>query len=230
MENNQEKSQEEMVKEAVEEAKKAAGAEGDPQDENRDPEEATAETAADAEEAEEAEEAEQEPGQESSEASDDGEKKEKKFFGKKKKDKKDEKIEELTDKLTRQMAEFGNFRKRTEKEKSQMYEVGAKDIIEKILPVVDNFERGLGAVTEEEKENAFVQGMEKVYKQLMTTLEGIEVKPIEAVGKEFDPNFHNAVMHVEDENLGENIVAEEFQKGYMYRDSVVRHSMVKVAN
>ena len=111
-----------------------------------------------------------------------------------------------------------------------MYEVGAKDIIEKILPVVDNFERGLGAVTEEEKENAFVQGMEKVYKQLMTTLEGIEVKPIEAVGKEFDPNFHNAVMHVEDENLGENIVAEEFQKGYMYRDSVVRHSMVKVAN
>ena len=128
------------------------------------------------------------------------------------------------------MAEFDNFRKRTEKEKSQMYEVGAKDIIEKILPVVDNFERGLGAVTEEEKENAFVQGMEKVYKQLMTTLEGIEVKPIEAVGKEFDPNFHNAVMHVEDENLGENIVAEEFQKGYMYRDSVVRHSMVKVAN
>lgn len=230
LENNQEKSQEEMVKEAVEEAKKAAGAEGDPQDENRDPEEATAETAADAEEAEEAEEAEQEPGQESSEASDDGEKKEKKFFGKKKKDKKDEKIEELTDKLTRQMAEFDNFRKRTEKEKSQMYEVGAKDIIEKILPVVDNFERGLGAVTEEEKENAFVQGMEKVYKQLMTTLEGIEVKPIEAVGKEFDPNFHNAVMHVEDENLGENIVAEEFQKGYMYRDSVVRHSMVKVAN
>ena len=227
MENNQEKSQEEMVKEAVEEAKKAAGAEGDPQDENRDPEEATAETAADAEEAEEAD---QEPGQESSEASDDGEKKEKKFFGKKKKDKKDEKIEELTDKLTRQMAEFDNFRKRTEKEKSQMYEVGAKDIIEKILPVVDNFERGLGAVTEEEKENAFVQGMEKVYKQLMTTLEGIEVKPIEAVGKEFDPNFHNAVMHVEDENLGENIVAEEFQKGYMYRDSVVRHSMVKVAN
>ena len=230
MENNQEKSQEEMVKEAVEEAKKAVGAEGDPQDENGDPEEATAETAADAEEAEEAEEAEQEPGQESSEASDDGEKKEKKFFGKKKKDKKDEKIEELTDKLTRQMAEFDNFRKRTEKEKSQMYEVGAKDIIEKILPVVDNFERGLGAVTEEEKENAFVQGMEKVYKQLMTTLEGIEVKPIEAVGKEFDPNFHNAVMHVEDENLGENIVAEEFQKGYMYRDSVVRHSMVKVAN
>ena len=148
----------------------------------------------------------------------------------KKKDKKDEKIEELTDKLTRQMAEFDNFRKRTEKEKSQMYEIGAKDIIEKILPVVDNFERGLDAVKEEEKEDPFVQGMEKVYKHLVTTLEGIEVKPIEAVGQPFDPNFHNAVMHVEDENFGENIVAEEFQKGYTYRDSVVRHSMVKVAN
>ena len=153
------------------------------------------------------------------------------FFGKKnKKDKKDTQIEDLTDKLRRQMAEFDNFRKRTEKEKSQMYEVGAKDIIEKILPVVDNFERGLDAVKEEDKEDPFVQGMEKVYKHLLTTLEGIEVKPIEAVGQPFDPNFHNAVMHVEDENFGENIVAEEFQKGYTYRDSVVRHSMVKVAN
>ena len=151
-------------------------------------------------------------------------------FGKKKKDKKDEQIEDLNDRLKRQMAEFDNFRKRTEKEKSQMYEVGAKDIIEKILPVVDNFERGLDAVKEEEKEDPFVQGMEKVYKHLVTTLEGIEVKPIEAVGQPFDPNFHNAVMHVEDENFGENIVAEEFQKGYTYRDSVVRHSMVKVAN
>ena len=111
-----------------------------------------------------------------------------------------------------------------------MYEIGAKDIIDKILPIVDNFERGLEAVTEEEKQSPFVQGMEKVYKQLMTTLEGIGVKPIEAVGKEFNPDFHNAVMHVEDEELGENIIAEEFQKGYMYRDSVVRHSMVKVAN
>ena len=144
--------------------------------------------------------------------------------------KKDEKIEELTDKLTRQMAEFDNFRKRTEKEKSQMYEVGAKDIIEKILPVVDNFERGLDAVPEEKKEDPFIQGMEKVYKQFMTVLESVEVKPIEALGNQFDPNFHNAVMHVEDENFGENEVAEEFQKGYMYRDSVVRHSMVKVAN
>lgn len=155
----------------------------------------------------------------------------KKLFGKKnKKDKKDEKIEELTDRLTRQMAEFDNFRKRTEKEKSQMYEIGAKDIIEKILPVVDNFERGLASMTEEEKTTPFAEGMEKIYKQLMTTLESIGVKPIEAVGAEFDPEFHNAVMHVDDEELGENIIAEEFQKGYIYRDSVVRHSMVKVAN
>ena len=151
-------------------------------------------------------------------------------FGKKKKDKKDEQIEDLNDRLKRQMAEFDNFRKRTEKEKSQMYEVGAKDIIEKILPVVDNFERGLDAVPEEKKEDPFIQGMEKVYKQFMTVLESVEVKPIEALGNQFDPNFHNAVMHVEDENFGENEVAEEFQKGYMYRDSVVRHSMVKVAN
>ena len=153
------------------------------------------------------------------------------FFGKKKKDNKlEQQIEDLTDRLKRNMAEFDNFRKRTEKEKSSMYVIGAKDIIEKILPVVDNFERGLDAVKEEEKEDPFVQGMEKVYKHLVTTLEGIEVKPIEAVGQPFDPNFHNAVMHVEDENFGENIVAEEFQKGYTYRDSVVRHSMVKVAN
>lgn len=225
MENKQEKSQEEMVKEAVEEAKAKA----------QEAEEAKADAAGEAAEKEENVSKEEDSKEETSEGTEEKEESEdssgKKLFGKKnKKDKKDEKIEELTDKLTRQMAEFDNFRKRTEKEKSQMYEVGAKDIIEKILPVVDNFERGLGAVTEEEKENAFVQGMEKVYKQLMTTLEGIEVKPIEAVGKEFDPNFHNAVMHVEDENLGENIVAEEFQKGYMYRDSVVRHSMVKVAN
>ena len=207
MENKQEKSQEDMVKEAVEEAKKSA-----------------AETESAEAEAEETEETSEEAGSE--EAKEDAEKKTgKKLFGKKK-DKKDEKIEELTDKLTRQMAEFDNFRKRTEKEKSQMYEIGAKDIIEKILPVVDNFERGLDAV----KEDPFVQGMEKVYKHLVTTLEGIEVKPIEAVGQPFDPNFHNAVMHVEDENFGENIVAEEFQKGYTYRDSVVRHSMVKVAN
>ena len=153
------------------------------------------------------------------------------FFKKKeKKDKKDEKIEELTDRVRRQMAEFDNFRKRTEKEKTQMFETGAKSIVEKILPVVDNFERGLAAVTEEEKGTPFVEGMEKIYKQMMSVLEEAGVKPIEAVGQEFDPNLHNAVMHVEDEEFGENIIAEEFQKGYTYRDSVVRHSMVKVAN
>ena len=154
----------------------------------------------------------------------------KKSFFKKKKDKKDEQIEELTDKVKRQMAEFDNFRKRTEKEKSQMYDMGAKTIVEKILPVIDNFERGLAAVPEDNKEDAFVVGMDKIYRQMLTVLEEAGVKPIEAVGAEFDPNFHNAVMHVEDETLGENVVAEELQKGYMYRDTVVRHSMVNVAN
>ena len=154
----------------------------------------------------------------------------KKSFFKKKKDKKDEQIEELTDKVKRQMAEFDNFRKRTEKEKSQMYDMGAKTIVEKILPVIDNFERGLAAVPEESKEDAFVVGMDKIYRQMLTVLEEAGVTPIEAVGAEFNPNFHNAVMHVEDETLGENVVAEELQKGYMYRDTVVRHSMVKVAN
>ena len=156
--------------------------------------------------------------------------KEKSKLFKKKKDPKDEKIEELSDKLLRQMAEFDNFRKRTEKEKSAMYEIGAKDIVEKLLPVVDNFERGFTTVAEEDKEDAFVTGMEMVYKQLMTMLEGVGVKPIEAVGQEFNPDLHNAVMHVEDETVGENIIVEEFQKGYTYRDSVVRYSMVKVAN
>ena len=128
------------------------------------------------------------------------------------------------------MAEFDNFRKRTEKEKAQMYELGAKDIIDKILPVIDNFERGLAVVPEDRKDDSFVQGMEMIYKQLMTTLESAGVKVIEAVGQEFNPDFHNAVMHVEDDEVGENIVVEEFQKGYMYRESVVRYSMVKVAN
>jgi len=158
------------------------------------------------------------------------EKKEKKGFFGKKKDPRDTQIEELTDRLKRSMAEFDNFRKRTEKEKSAMYEIGARDVIEKILPVVDNFERGLAAVPEEAKGTPLEEGMEKIYKQLVKTLDDLGVKPIEAVGKPFDPNFHNAVMHVEDESLGENVVAAELQKGYMYRDSVVRHSMVQVAN
>ena len=149
---------------------------------------------------------------------------------KKKKEKWEERIEELEDRVKRQMAEFDNFRKRTEKEKSHMYEVGAKDVIEKILPVVDNFERGLASVPEDQKSDPVIDGMEKVYRQLMTILTDLGVTPIEAVGEEFDPNYHNAVMHVEDEELGENVVAEEFQKGYMYRDTVIRHSMVKVAN
>ncbi|WP_461811697.1 nucleotide exchange factor GrpE [Faecalimonas sp.] len=202
-------SNEEMVKEAVEEAKKNA------QTESEETDETVEEVEAEVEETESTEE----------------DKKDKKLFKRKpKKDKKDEQIEDLTDKLTRQMAEFDNYRKRTEKEKTAMYEIGAKEVVEKILPVVDNFERGLTAVPDEQKEDSFVAGMEMIYKQIMTTLEEIGVKPIEAVGKEFNPDFHNAVMHVEDEELGENIVAEEFQKGYMYKESVVRHSMVKVAN
>lgn len=155
----------------------------------------------------------------------------KKLFGRKaKKDPRDEKIEELTDRVTRQMAEFDNFRKRTEKEKSAMYEIGAKSVIEKLLPIVDNFERGFLTVAEEDKEDSFVKGMEMVYKQILTTFETIGVKPIEAVGREFNPDLHNAVMHVDDETVGENIIVEEFQKGYIYHDSVVRYSMVKVAN
>lgn len=148
----------------------------------------------------------------------------------KKKDPKDEKIDELNDKLKRSMAEFDNYRKRTDKEKSAMYEIGAKDVIEKILPIVDNFERGLNSIPEDAKGSAFADGMEKIYKQFVKTLDDMGVKPIEAVGKPFDPNFHNAVMHVEDEEAGESEIVEEFQKGYMYHDTVLRHSMVKVAN
>lgn len=149
------------------------------------------------------------------------------FFGKKKKDKFEQQVEELTDRLKRNMAEFDNFRKRTEKEKASMYVIGARDIVEKILPVVDNFERGLAQAPEGD---AFVDGMKMIYKQLMTALDEMGVKEIEAKGKEFDPNLHNAVMHVEDENAGTNEVVEVFQKGYTYKDFVVRHSMVKVAN
>lgn len=220
----QEAKKEEVLEEVLEDLEKESQA--DQTKESAKEAEAAEDTAsetetqeADAEETEEAEET-------SKEDSDDN----KKGFFKKKKDKKDEQIEDLTDRLRRQMAEFENFRKRTEKEKSQMFDMGAKTIVEKVLPVIDNFERGLAAVPEDKKEDAFVVGMDKIYKQFLTTLEEAGVKPIEAVGQEFDPNFHNAVMHVEDEELGENVVAEELQKGYMYRDTVVRHSMVKVAN
>lgn len=199
-----------MIKEAVEEAKKEAAEEV--------AEEMTEETTEEVEESEECEECEE------------GEEPKKKRFFEKKKDKRDEQIADLTDKLTRQMAEFDNFRKRTEKEKASMYEIGARDVIEKMLPVVDNFERGLQSVTEEQKADPFVDGMDKIYKHLLTTLEGLGVTTIEAVGAEFNPDLHNAVMHVEDEEVGENIIVEEFQKGYKYRDTVVRYSMVKVAN
>lgn len=156
----------------------------------------------------------------------------KKLFGKKEKkpDPRDEKIAELNDRVMRQMAEFDNFRKRTEREKAQMFDMGAKNVLEKLLPIVDNFDRGFAGLSEEELATPFAQGMEKTYKQLQTMFEGLGVKPIEAVGVEFDPNFHNAIMHEEKEDVGENIITEEFQKGYTYHDSVLRHSMVKVAN
>lgn len=177
--------------------------------------------------------AEKENAQDTEAASEETDTKEKKdgIFGKKKKkDKKDAQIEDLNDRLRRQMAEFDNFRKRSEKEKSQMFDMGEKSIIEKVLPIVDNFERGLAAVPEEQKDDAFVTGMDKVYKQLMTEFDSIGVKPIEAVGQEFNPDLHNAVMQVESEEFEPGIVAQELQKGYMYKDTVVRHSMVAVVS
>lgn len=209
---------EEMTEEKTEEATEAL-----------DAEEATEETSQETDSEEASQETDSEEPEELEKGSETGDGQEKGKLFKKKKDKKDEKIEELNDKVMRQMAEFENFRKRTEKEKTQMFEVGAKSIIEKILPVVDNFERGLAGV-DENTEDPFAQGMQMVYKQLMTSLEEAGVTPIEAVGQEFNPDFHNAVMHVEDDNFGENEVVEELQRGYQYHDTVVRHSMVKVAN
>lgn len=145
-------------------------------------------------------------------------------------DKSEKKVAEMTDKYQRLMAEFENARKRNAKEQSHMYDVGAREVLGKLLPVVDNFERGLDALSEEEKENPFAQGIEKIYQQMMTVFDELGVKPMDAKGKEFNPDFHNAVMHEEDESMGENLVVEEFQKGYMYKDSVLRHSMVKVVN
>ena len=210
---------EEILKEA-DKAAAASAAEKKPEEETAAADGSTEEASGDAQEETAAEqEAEKEP-----------QTKEKRFFKKKeKKDKKDEKIEELTDRLTRLLAEFDNYRKRTEKEKASMYTIGAKDIVEKILPVVDNFERGLATV-EHPEDDPFAEGMNKIYKQLVKTLEDMGVTVIEAVGQEFDPSLHNAVMHVEDEEAGENIIVEEFLKGYKYKDIVVRHSMVKVAN
>lgn len=200
---------------------------------NADAEETTQEAVDGAEESTETEEAAEEDA-DSSEEQSEGDKVEEepksgKKFGKKKdkKDAKDTKIEELTDQVKRQMAEFENFRKRTEKEKSSMYEMGAKAVIEKILPIIDNFERGLAAVPEGSGD-AFFDGMQLIYKQLLTELDAIGVKPIEAVGQPFDPNMHNAVMQVESEEFESGTVAQELQKGYMYRDTVVRYSMVAV--
>ena len=214
---------EEMMEEVLEDLEKDAAEKQAEEVSEAEETETETEAAESGEQAEETEESEAEDGQEAPAD-------EKKGFFKKKKDKKDEQIEELNDKLKRQMAEFENFRKRTEKEKTQMYDMGAKSIIEKILPVIDNFERGLAAVPEEQREDAFVVGMDKVYRQMLTELDASGVKPIEAVGQEFDPNFHNAVMQVESEEYDSGVVAQELQKGYMYKDSVVRHSMVAVVS
>ena len=214
---------EEMMEEVLEDLEKDAAEKQAEEVSEAEETETETEAAESGEQAEETEESEAEDGQEAPAD-------EKKGIFKKKKDKKDEQIEELNDKLKRQMAEFDNFRKRTEKEKTQMYDMGAKSIIEKILPVIDNFERGLAAVPEEQREDAFVVGMDKVYRQMLTELDASGVKPIEAVGQEFDPNFHNAVMQVESEEYDSGVVAQELQKGYMYKDSVVRHSMVAVVS
>ena len=214
---------EEMMEEVLEDLEKDAAEKQAEEVSEAEETETETEAAESGEQAEETEESEAEDGQEAPAD-------EKKGFFKKKKDKKDEQIEELNDKLKRQMAEFDNFRKRTEKEKTQMYDMGAKSIIEKILPVIDNFERGLAAVPEEQREDEFVVGMDKVYRQMLTELDASGVKPIEAVGQEFDPNFHNAVMQVESEEYDSGVVAQELQKGYMYKDSVVRHSMVAVVS
>jgi len=212
----QETKQEEILEEVVEETTEETVEEAATEE--------VAEETTENEEVEETEESSEEVSGDDAEVTEE----EKKGFFKKKKDKKDEKIEELTDQVKRQMAEFENFRKRTEKEKTQMFDMGAKTVIEKILPIVDNFERGFTTVEEADKEDAFVQGMDKIYKQLMTELEAIGVKPIEAVGQEFNPDFHNAVMQVASEEYESGVVAQELLKGYTYKDAVVRHSMVAV--
>ena len=217
-----EEETEEVLQEPAEETEAS-----EPEDVQEEASEETAE--AEPEEAdeekssEEIKESEEEPGEEPESG-----KKPKKFG--RKKDKRDEQIAELQDKVTRQMAEFDNFRKRSEKEKAAMYSMGARDVLEKMLEVLDNFERGFDAVEEDDQDDAFVQGMQMVYKQMLEALEKLGVKPIEAVGQPFDPNYHNAVMHEDNEEAGENEVVAEFQKGYMYHDDVIRHSMVKVAN
>ena len=220
----QETKQEEILEDLTEETAKKADSDVTEDTVAETMEEVTEEDATEAEDAAENAEALKEDANETAEEASE----EKKGFFKKKKDKKDEKIEEITDQVKRQMAEFENFRKRTEKEKSQMFDMGARTVIEKILPIVDNFERGFTTVEEADKDDAFVQGMDKVYKQLMTELEAIGVKPIEAVGQEFNPEYHNAVMQIASEEYESGVVAQELLKGYTYKETVVRHSMVAV--
>lgn len=217
-----EEETEEVLEEPAEEAE-ASEPEDIQEEAGEETPEAEPEEADEEESSEETEESEEEPQEEPEDS-----KKPRKFG--RKKDKRDEQIEELQDKVKRQMAEFDNFRKRSEKEKAAMYSMGARDVLEKMLEVLDNFERGFDAVEEDDQDDAFVQGMQMVYKQMLEALEKLGVKPIEAVGQPFDPNYHNAVMHEDNEEAGENEVVAEFQKGYMYHDDVIRHSMVKVAN
>ena len=223
-----------VMDEELKKENKAAEAESKAAENTQEQEAQNEEETKEAAEGNEAEDSEEkDSGEKDSEEKDSEEKdsKDKGLFGKKKKkDKKDEQIEDLNDRLRRQMAEFDNFRKRSEKEKSQMFDMGARSIIEKVLPVVDNFERGLAAVPEDQKDDAFVTGMDKVYKQLMTEFDSIGVKPIEALGQEFNPDLHNAVMQVESDEYEPGVVAQELQKGYTYKDTVVRHSMVAVVS
>ena len=218
-----------VMDEELKKENKAAEAESKTAENTQEQEAQNEEETKEAAEGNEAEDSEEKDSEEKD--SEEKDSKDKGLFGKKKKkDKKDEQIEDLNDRLRRQMAEFDNFRKRSEKEKSQMFDMGARSIIEKVLPVVDNFERGLAAVPEDQKDDAFVTGMDKVYKQLMTEFDSIGVKPIEALGQEFNPDLHNAVMQVESDEYEPGVVAQELQKGYMYKDTVVRHSMVAVVS
>ena len=223
-----------VMDEELKKENKAAEAESKAAENTQEQEAQNEEETKEAAEGNEAEDSEEKDSEEKDSKEKDSEEKDSKdkgLFGKKKKkDKKDEQIEDLNDRLRRQMAEFDNFRKRSEKEKSQMFDMGARSIIEKVLPVVDNFERGLAAVPEDQKDDAFVTGMDKVYKQLMTEFDSIGVKPIEALGQEFNPDLHNAVMQVESDEYEPGVVAQELQKGYMYKDTVVRHSMVAVVS
>ena len=218
-----------VMDEELKKENKAAEAESKAAENTQEQEAQNEEETKEAAEGNEAEDSEEKDSEEKD--SEEKDSKDKGLFGKKKKkDKKDEQIEDLNDRLRRQMAEFDNFRKRSEKEKSQMFDMGARSIIEKVLLVVDNFERGLAAVPEDQKDDAFVTGMDKVYKQLMTEFDSIGVKPIEALGQEFNPDLHNAVMQVESDEYEPGVVAQELQKGYMYKDTVVRHSMVAVVS